>query len=293
MWERIAGADTLDVALESATAEMQVRSASYARCRRGSSSTRVRCSTSNAESHAIPHMEGAPFVEIEHAQAGACRAISPSRAPTARAIARSRTRSAARRSSFAIASGVYLATAWTTRSGARRRLWPRRVPRPAGGGGVAAIGVDLDPAWSRGAWRRDTSRWCRPTGSSISARAPGRLDRGDLLRTGDRAPAVRGVAAVPRALARAKLRSDGILIAETVNPHSAAALKTFWVDPTHQHPIFPEVALALAARRALRARFVFHPNGSRDVSATASRRASTPSSRAQRSRSRTWRPHRR
>ena len=48
------------------------------------------------------------------------------------------------------------------------------------------------------------------------------------------------------ALGRAKLRPGGLFVAETVNPHAAHALKTFWVDLTHQHPIFPEVALALA-----------------------------------------------
>jgi glycosyltransferase involved in cell wall biosynthesis/SAM-dependent methyltransferase len=66
-------------------------------------------------------------------------------------------------------------------------------------------------------------------------------------------------------LARQKLREDGILIAETVNPHSPPALKTFWVDLTHQHPIFPEVALDLCRAAGFPAAFVFHPNGSGDV----------------------------
>ncbi len=66
-------------------------------------------------------------------------------------------------------------------------------------------------------------------------------------------------------LARKKLTPDGILIAETVNPHCPPALKTFWVDPTHQHPIFPEVALALCRSARFGAGFVFHPNGSGDV----------------------------
>jgi glycosyltransferase involved in cell wall biosynthesis/SAM-dependent methyltransferase len=67
------------------------------------------------------------------------------------------------------------------------------------------------------------------------------------------------------ALARGKLRDDGILLAETVNPHCPPALKTFWVDPTHQHPIFPEVALQLARSAGFSSAFVFHPNGSGDV----------------------------
>jgi SAM-dependent methyltransferase len=61
------------------------------------------------------------------------------------------------------------------------------------------------------------------------------------------------------------LRSGGVFIAETVNPHSAQALKTFWVDPTHQHPLFPEVMLELCRISGFESAFVFHPNGSGDV----------------------------
>jgi SAM-dependent methyltransferase len=46
-------------------------------------------------------------------------------------------------------------------------------------------------------------------------------------------------------IARSKLRPDGLFIAETVNPHSPRALKVFWLDPTHQHPLFPEAVLAM------------------------------------------------
>ncbi len=47
------------------------------------------------------------------------------------------------------------------------------------------------------------------------------------------------------ALAHAKLAPGGVAIFETVNPHSPAALKAFWTDTTHHHPLFPEVTLAL------------------------------------------------
>jgi glycosyltransferase involved in cell wall biosynthesis/SAM-dependent methyltransferase len=42
------------------------------------------------------------------------------------------------------------------------------------------------------------------------------------------------------------LKPGGIMIAETVNPHSPAALKTFWLDVTHVRPLFPESLLFLA-----------------------------------------------
>ena len=46
-------------------------------------------------------------------------------------------------------------------------------------------------------------------------------------------------------LAEAKLRPGGTAIFETVNPHTPTALKAFWTDPTHHHPLFPEVLIAL------------------------------------------------
>ncbi len=41
----------------------------------------------------------------------------------------------------------------------------------------------------------------------------------------------------------AALRPGGLFIAETVNPHCLQSLKAFWLDPTHQHPLFPEAML--------------------------------------------------
>jgi SAM-dependent methyltransferase len=61
------------------------------------------------------------------------------------------------------------------------------------------------------------------------------------------------------ALARSKLRAGGLLIAETVNPHRMASFKTFWVDLTHEHPIFPEVALALCSIAGFEQAYVFAP----------------------------------
>ena len=60
-------------------------------------------------------------------------------------------------------------------------------------------------------------------------------------------------------LACRKLVPDGLFIAETINPHSIPAFKTFWVDLTHQHPIFPEVALALCGLAGFEAAYVFAP----------------------------------
>jgi SAM-dependent methyltransferase len=61
--------------------------------------------------------------------------------------------------------------------------------------------------------------------------------------------------------ARRVLRADGILVAETVNPHSVQAFRTFWTDPTHQGPIFPEVAVTLCREAGFEQAIVIFPNG--------------------------------
>ena len=63
-------------------------------------------------------------------------------------------------------------------------------------------------------------------------------------------------------LALSRLRPGGLLVVETVNPHSPAALKTFWVDPTHVQPLFPETLLALCQLSGYAAGDVFAPAGS-------------------------------
>ncbi len=61
-----------------------------------------------------------------------------------------------------------------------------------------------------------------------------------------------------------RLKPGGLFIAETVNPHSARALKAFWVDPTHQHPLFPEVVLSLCEAVGYASGDVFAPLGEGD-----------------------------
>jgi glycosyltransferase involved in cell wall biosynthesis/SAM-dependent methyltransferase len=66
------------------------------------------------------------------------------------------------------------------------------------------------------------------------------------------------------AAARRALRPGGILVAETVNPHAVGALKTFWVDPTHHAPLFPEVLRALALIEGFESAEVRYLRGSGD-----------------------------
>lgn len=66
-------------------------------------------------------------------------------------------------------------------------------------------------------------------------------------------------------LAFEKLRPSGLLVLETVNPHCHVALKAFWLDPTHQHPIFPEVLLVLGRIAGFGEVFAYHPTGIGDA----------------------------
>ena len=76
------------------------------------------------------------------------------------------------------------------------------------------------------------------------------------------------------AAARTALRPGGLLVAETINPHSLSAFKTFWVDPTHRGPVFPEVARTLALIHGFGSAEIIHPR----AAATAARPPSTRSS---------------
>jgi 2-polyprenyl-3-methyl-5-hydroxy-6-metoxy-1,4-benzoquinol methylase/glycosyltransferase involved in cell wall biosynthesis len=68
-------------------------------------------------------------------------------------------------------------------------------------------------------------------------------------------------------VARERLRPGGLLVCETINPHAVHALKTFWVDLTHQHPVFPEVAVVLADVAGFRRGFMWFPRGTGDAEA--------------------------
>ena len=59
-----------------------------------------------------------------------------------------------------------------------------------------------------------------------------------------------------------RLAPGGVAIFETVNPHCVSAMKAFWTDPTHEHPLFPEVVLALARFAGFDAGHVHFPGGS-------------------------------
>ncbi len=126
--------------------------------------------------------------------------------------------------------------------------------------GIAGRGVDLDP---------DMVRRCREKGHD-------NVEQGSLIDVLERTPegslgTIFSAQVIEHLeldqlqrlleLGRSRLRPGGLLIAETVNPHSSGALKAFWVDPTHQHPLFPETMLSLCALAGYVTGDVFAPVG--------------------------------
>ena len=129
--------------------------------------------------------------------------------------------------------------------------------------GIHATGVDLDPGMVD---------ICRGKGYEVAAADAldylGALDGGSLgtvfsaqfiehLSPADLVEYLRDAQRV--------LRDEGVFIAETVNPHSIQAFKTFWTDLTHRAPIFPEVAVALCRSAGFESAIVMFPNGNGDL----------------------------
>jgi SAM-dependent methyltransferase/glycosyltransferase involved in cell wall biosynthesis len=127
--------------------------------------------------------------------------------------------------------------------------------------GIRAIGVDLD------------------TGMVERAREKGHeVERGDAVEYLDQNEGTFGAIAAIHViehlpyesllrfleLARRRLAPGGVFVAETVNPHSLQAFKTFYTDLTHRAPIFPEVAAALARIQGFESVEIRFPRGSGD-----------------------------
>src|SRR5439155_16037204 len=69
-------------------------------------------------------------------------------------------------------------------------------------------------------------------------------------------------------LAADKLRRGGLLVAETINPLSPLALRSFFADLTHAQPLVPETLALLAKQAGFRevdTRFLNAPRHADDV----------------------------
>lgn len=129
--------------------------------------------------------------------------------------------------------------------------------------GIAARGIDLDESMAARARAKGLDV---ATGDGIAALRE--LPAGSL----GAVTSFQVIEHVPVPLVRelfvsaaAALRPGGVLVAETVNPHSPAALKTFWLDLTHVRPLFPESLLFLAREVGFSDAWIHLPQGTGDL----------------------------
>jgi SAM-dependent methyltransferase len=114
------------------------------------------------------------------------------------------------------------------------------------GAGVAARGVDADPAMVEACRRRGLAVERAEAGEALRTVAPGSLGAVTAIHLLEHLPAARWMEVVE--LAARALRSGGLLVCECPNPEALrVGAELFWVDPTHHSPIHPD-ALAFVAR---------------------------------------------
>jgi glycosyltransferase involved in cell wall biosynthesis/SAM-dependent methyltransferase len=265
LWERVGGLTRSTVALESATAELQRAVGELPEVPRRLEELARSLQQLEWEGRAIPYMEGSPFGEIEHAQVGLVEGYRANGDTGGEETYRSfedtfRGSEEFIRERQRVFLGIVQGRGTVLDFGCGRGefldlLAALEIPR---------LGVDSDAGMVRRCHQKGHAEVVQDDGLDYLAS----LEDGSL----GAIFAAQVIEHLPYdallrmfALAQRKLCPEGVLVAETVNPHSAAALKTFWVDPTHQHPIFPEVALSLARASGFQSAFVFHPNGTGDV----------------------------
>jgi glycosyltransferase involved in cell wall biosynthesis len=108
--------------------------------------------------------------------------------------------------------------------------------------GIRGVGVDLDPDMVRQARDKGHEVLRSDALVDLRERARGSVPAVFAAQFVEHLPAEALVEFL--SLVESRLAPGGTAILETVNPHVPAALKAFWVDPTHHHPLFPEVLLA-------------------------------------------------
>jgi SAM-dependent methyltransferase len=128
--------------------------------------------------------------------------------------------------------------------------------------GVQAHGVDLDSGMVNRCLEKGLAVELGDGVAAVRHASPGSLGAVVAAQVIEHLPYSELVAFL-RAL-RTALAPGGITILETVNPHAPQALKQFWIDPTHQHPLFPEVVLALLQFSGFAEAYIWFPLGSGD-----------------------------
>lgn len=106
---------------------------------------------------------------------------------------------------------------------------------------IEAVGVDSDPDMVTRAREKGVMVECADALEYISKQADNSL--GAIVSTQFVEHLTSDQLVHLLRLSLCKLKANGLFVAETVNPHSVRALKTFWTDLTHVHPLFPETLI--------------------------------------------------
>jgi SAM-dependent methyltransferase len=130
------------------------------------------------------------------------------------------------------------------------------------GEGIAARGVDMDAAMVERCLAKGLEVTCGDAVRYLEGSDEGSLGAVFAAQVIEHLPYTELLRFLRTVLA--KLRPEGVVVMETVNPHSPQALKHFWIDPTHQHPLFPEIVLALCRLTGYGSGYIWYPGGSGD-----------------------------
>jgi SAM-dependent methyltransferase len=104
--------------------------------------------------------------------------------------------------------------------------------------GIPAMGIDFDPVMAERIRAKGLAVECADAFEYLDGQPDGSIGSIYSSQFIEHLMGDRVIALIQ--MAYRKLVPGGLFVAETINPHSPRALKAFWVDLTHAHPIFPE-----------------------------------------------------
>jgi glycosyltransferase involved in cell wall biosynthesis len=123
--------------------------------------------------------------------------------------------------------------------------------------GIDAVGVDLDPVMVERCVKRGLRVELGDAYDFLAAVPEQSLDVIFSAQFIEHVPSDRLLELLE--LGYSRLRKGGLFIAETVNPESHLAAKTFFVDLTHQRLIFPQVLLQIGQEAGYESARIFYP----------------------------------
>jgi SAM-dependent methyltransferase len=131
--------------------------------------------------------------------------------------------------------------------------------------GVSAVGIDFDPVMTGRIRAKGLAVECGDALQYLDAQPDGSIGAIYSSQFVEHLVGDQVIALIQ--MAHEKLVPGGLFVAETINPHSPRALKAFWVDLTHAHPIFPESLVVWCGLAGFSQASVRFPLGTGDLDA--------------------------